>query len=218
MFSFVNSCYCCCQPSSFQRKEECCRSQRYQRGQPFFYSTFFCIVKNLYTHRPSVLVPNLKRSSPTMRSRGWLGRPSTNLKTSLVPSPLYLQPARYFYLFNTLYWILYWLKGSFSRNPERLRKSPWISTLVISFHSLYIVQQLILSFLEAPAESVVRVLPYSSVPGMLTSSHSYFKAIATLAKQQNQLDPSRGAGSDLANASSSKGKKKTKPGEPFSFI
>jgi hypothetical protein len=93
--SFVNSCYCCCQPSSSQRKEECCRSQCYQRGKPFFYSTFFCIVKNLYTHRPSVLVPNLKRSSPTMRSRGWLGRPLTNLKTSLVPSPLYLQPARY---------------------------------------------------------------------------------------------------------------------------
>jgi hypothetical protein len=106
----------------------------------------------------------------------------------------------------------------FSRNPERLRKSPWISTLVNSLYRLYIVQQLILSFLEAPAESVVRVLPYSSVPGMLTSSHSYFKAVATLAKQQNQLDPSRGAGSDLANASSSKGKKKTKPGEPFSFI
>jgi hypothetical protein len=172
----------------------------------------------IYTlSRPSVLVPNLKRSIPTMRSRGWLGRPSTNLKTSLVPSPLYLQSARYLSFQHSLLNFIS-TQRFFSRNPERLRKSPWISTLVISLHRLYIVQQLILSFLEAPAESVVRVLPYSSVPGMLTSSHSYFKAIATLAKQQNQLDPSRGAGSDLANASSSKGKKKTKPGEPFSFI
>jgi hypothetical protein len=84
--------------------------------------------------------------------------------------------------------------------------------------SLYF-SKLILSLPEVPSETVVRVLPYCSVPGMLTSSPSYFKAVATVAKQQNQAtDPSTGAGSDLSSASSSKGKKKTKSGEPFSFL
>jgi hypothetical protein len=52
---------------------------------------------------------------------------------------------------------------------------------------------------------------------MKTSSPIFFKALATIAKQQTQsMAPAKGPGSDLAGTSSSK-KKKTASGMPFPF-
>lgn len=56
--------------------------------------------------------------------------------------------------------------------------------------------------------SPVRMLPYSLVPGMLTSSRPYFKAITVISKQRQTPDKLPIVSNSPA-ASSSKGKKGT---------
>lgn len=56
----------------------------------------------------------------------------------------------------------------------------------------------------------VRLLPYSSVPGMLTSSPLFFKAVSIIAKQFQS--PNSSTTTSASPAASAKGKKKDKTG------
>ena len=93
----------------------------------------------------------------------------------------------------------------------------WI--LVSIFISLYFLQSLIV-FITAvqPPSPQVRLLPYSSVLGMSTSSATFRKAIAVVAKQQNNPINTSAGSDEVPVTSTSKGKKKTSAGKPIHFI
>lgn len=74
----------------------------------------------------------------------------------------------------------------------------------------FIIRKLII-YLDVHVPSApVRLLPYSSVPGMLTSSPLFFKAVSIIAKQFQS--PNSSTTTSASPAASAKGKKKDKTG------
>ena len=110
---------------------------------------------------------------------------------------------------------------SFSRNLSSHRRTLWTLTRVCDsflIYSFYFLNP----FADARASSLpVRLLPFSTVPGIIINSRHFLKAVSLIAKQCEAPGPATVTpvvDYPVDSASTSKGKKKHNSGMFFTLI